>query len=317
MSRLTICFTASNSSCRWCTLLISPCNVNITPFLSRNVSHGKSRGMSRLVSKGVDTNTRLDSFIINSLLLSVVRFNNNHINLYKTYVNRNNQNKLNNFMINTSKIVLTTIKVRCKFLCKQTERLKMKVIYVDYSKKETKTANGRKVLLKKKYHRGGIGLVIVEDGKVTLAEKIMCKGIDEGEKLALLYAFKYTTDGDVICTDQNSVPLQLLKHGELVSKSKNPITQKLNSKINTLISLSKGITIQEVGSHQGDQYHNTADRLSKLASGVRGNTLKNFLSSQGIPLTKSKISDKLLNNLENYKGTTYDYLHRERLHISL
>ncbi|AUR86418.1 ribonuclease H-like domain protein [Vibrio phage 1.084.O._10N.261.49.F5] len=175
----------------------------------------------------------------------------------------------------------------------------MKTIYVDYSKKEMRTINGKKQLMKKKDMTGGIGVVIVENGKITLAEKVMCKGINEGEKLAFLYGMKYLSNGDIICTDQNSIPLQLSMFGQLESKSRNKITQHLNQRINNVLSLKKGVTIQEVGSHKGDEYHNLADRLSKIASGVRGNSMKKLIDEQGIVMTKSKLKNSLIKLLDS------------------
>ncbi|CAH9017010.1 putative ribonuclease H-like domain protein [Vibrio phage 193E37-1] len=145
-------------------------------------------------------------------------------------------------------------------------------IYVDYSRKEGKKVNGKfRPYTKRKDFRGGVGIVIVEEGKVSSVHSIHTQGFHNtsGERLALLKGLGFCRDGDVLCTDQEGLVYELSEQGKLKTEHSHLTTGRLNHRINTVLSFKKGVTIVFTRSHNNDEYNNLSDKLAKVRSTVK------------------------------------------------
>ncbi|CAM0109135.1 hypothetical protein VPH166E361_0094 [Vibrio phage 166E36-1] len=145
-------------------------------------------------------------------------------------------------------------------------------IYVDYSRKEGKKVNGKfRPYAKRKDFRGGVGIVIVEEGKVSSVHSIHTQGFHNasGERLALLKGLGFCKEGDVLYTDQKGLVCELSEQGKLRTEHSHLTTGRLNHRINTALSFKKGVTVAFTRSHNNDEYNNLSDKLAKVGSSVK------------------------------------------------
>lgn len=158
----------------------------------------------------------------------------------------------------------------------------MKHIYVDYS-----------VAMSGKGRKGGVAVLVVEnEEKSTHFFSTQPHNSGTGELLAFLLGMKFASKGDVVYTDQDWIVDQLMTEG-VVSLGKNnkkskPERKKYLHKINTVLSIKKGVSVVGViNGHKGGEIWNHVDKCAKMASEVLDKSpqrLKHF----GLTKFKSK-----------------------------